>query len=179
MKIPLISTCLLAIVLAAGPLFAKPDPTPSPANKGQKTPSPVEVPVPPGEAVPNPDPFKQVDEFFRVLTEGRVESAYDQLLKGSPIVEMIPADVSNLKAMTTKAIRAYGEIMGFENVEKKELGTRLVRITYYSMNKQFPLRWRFYFYKATDAWKLIDVRVSDRLSEMFEEPAPEAPRPAK
>ena len=178
MKIPLISTCFLAIALVAGPLFAKPEPTPSPANKGQNTPPPVEVPVPPGAAVKNPDPFKQVEEFFRALTEGRVESAYDQLLKGSPIADM-SADVSNLKAMTTKAIRAYGEIMGFENVEKKELGTRLVRITYYSMNRQFPLRWRFYFYKATDAWKLIDVRVSDRLSEMFEESALEAPRPVK
>jgi len=171
MKLPLIPQCLLAIVLAASPLYAKPESTPSLADKDKKTPAPVELPQTPGVAVPNLEPTQQVDQFFRMLTEGRVETAYDQLLKGTPIGGMSD-DVANLKAMTAKAIRTFGAIVGYENIDKKELGTRMVRLTYISMGKQFPLRWRFYFYKAVDSWQLIDVRVSDRLYEMFDESAP-------
>jgi hypothetical protein len=44
-----------------------------------------------------------------------------------------------------------------------------VSYTLLSLGKEFPLRWRFYFYKPMDTWKLIDIRVDDRLAAMFDE----------
>lgn len=166
MKLSLLLPCFFETVLTAATVFAKPEATASPTV--QKA---VELPVPPGEAIPNLEPAKQVDEFFRVLMEGRVQPAYDQLLRGTIIQGS--TEVTNLKAMTDKAIKAYGDIIGYENTESKYLGTRMVRITCFSMGKKLPLRWRFYFYKAADTWKLIDIRASDRLADMFDEPAPE------
>jgi hypothetical protein len=44
-----------------------------------------------------------------------------------------------------------------------------VRATFVSQGKVFPLRWRFYFYKPENAWRLIDMRVDDKLTGLFDE----------
>lgn len=151
MKLPLL---LLAMVLAISPLSAQ------------------------SAATATQVPGTQVSEFFQKLTEGRVEAAYDDLLKGSKIAEM-PKDVAVLKAKTKEAIKVFGNINGYELLHQKEIGTRLVRLTCISQGKEIPIRWRFYFYKPADAWKLIDIRIDDRLLDLFEEPAPAAPTPAR
>jgi hypothetical protein len=60
-------------------------------------------------------------------------------------------------------------MLGYDSVVTKKVGTRLVSYTLLSLGKEFPLRWRFYFYKPMDTWKLIDIRVDDRLAAMFDE----------
>lgn len=152
MKNLLAAACFLATVLFAAPLLAQSD---AKAN-----------------AEPNA-PQAQVALFFQQISEGRVETAYDQLLKGTRIVEL-PKDVGVLKTKTKEAIRAFGEINGFDLVSEKKVGSRLTSLTCVSLGKQFPIRWRFYFYKADEKWKLIDIRIDDRLMDMFEEPSPAA-----
>ena len=68
-------------------------------------------------------------------------------------------------------------VIGYELVESKNVGVRLLRRTYVSVGKEFPLRWRFYFYKPDLAWRLIDLRVDDRLPGIFDEP--DEPRTAE
>ena len=188
MKFSLFASGVLAIVLAALPVFAQPDS--SKRSKTSKSPEPIAIPTPAG-APSTALPTEQVREFFRILTEGRVDAAYDELLRGTPIAGMAQ-DVANLKLKTREAIRVFGNIGGYENVDEKNIGTglHLKRITCLSLNKQFPIRWRLYFYNAdpnldvaTGArgiWKLIDIRIDDRLVDMFEESTPgAAAAPAK
>ena len=111
--------------------------------------------------------------FFSALQRKEVDAAYDQLTKGTKIAERAE-DVKMLKSKTKDAISVFGVISGFELVTKKTVTERLTSYTYISLGKEFPLRWRFYFYKPQDSWKLIDLRVDDRLASIFEEP--EEPR---
>ena len=62
---------------------------------------------------------------------------------------------------------AYDLVIG---ILWKRIGSKLMRRTYLSLGVEFPLRWRFYFYHANDRWRLIDLRVDDRLAGMFDEP---------
>jgi len=163
MKLPLFVSCVLATVLAAAPLFAQSE------AREAKTPD---------AAVALNDPAKQVADFFQILTEGRVDAAYDQLLKGTKIAEM-PKDVATLKLKTREAIKALGDIGGYDTVETKTVGTHLTRVTCLSLAKNLPIRWRFYFYNVSDTWKLIDIRIDDRLVDLFGEPAPVPTVPAK
>jgi hypothetical protein len=160
MKLPLFVSSVLAMFLAAAPLWAQSETKEEPAAAASLT------------AIPE----KQVSQFFQLLTEGRVDTAYDELLKGSKIADM-PKDVAVLKAKTKEAIRVFGDINGYEQIGIKTIGTRLTRLMCLSQGKQFPIRWRFYFYKADDNWRLIDIRIDDRLMDLFEEPAPAAPAP--
>ena len=104
--------------------------------------------------------------FFVSLQKREVDAAYALLTKGSMIAEK-PEELKQLKAKTQEAIEVFGAIEGYDLVEAKSVGNRLVRSTFASHGKVFPLRWRFYFYKPEDVWRLIDMRVDDKLSGMF------------
>lgn len=160
-KFPLLAGFWMLAALT--PLFAEPEPAPNVPKSGQ-----------PAEAAL---PRAQVENFFTRLTEGRVDVAYDQLIKGTKIANN-PKDVVLLKAKTREAIKVFGAVNGFDWIDAKNVGNYLTRVTCIS-RQQYPVRWRFYFYLSPDgAWKLIDIRIDDRLLDMFEEPAP-APAPAK
>ena len=70
-----------------------------------------------------------------------------------------------------KRSNSFGLIVGFDFVESRAIGQRLVRATYVSQGLVFPLRWRFYFYKPENSWRLIDLRVDDKLTGIFDEAA--------
>lgn len=114
-------------------------------------------------------PAKMADEFFASLEKGQIDEAYANLTKGSKIIEK-PEDLRVLKQKTKEAIEVFGAIHGYELVESKPVGTKLLRRTYLSLGAEYPLRWRFYFYLADKRWRLIDLRVDDRLAGMFDEP---------
>ena len=107
--------------------------------------------------------------FFGLLGRGELDQAYSALTKGSKVMGK-PEDVQVLKKKTKEAIELFGTIQGHELVETKPIGQRLMRRTYLSLGSEFPLRWRFYFYNANSTWRLIDMRVDDRLVGIFDEP---------
>lgn len=139
----------------------------------------AKVPDGPAPAVPAPEkaaaavapktPGEIAKAFFSQLAQGDIDAAYVALTRGSKIAER-PEELRALKTKTREAIDVFGAVRGFELVENKPVGERLVRATYISLGIEFPLRWRFYFYKADDVWKLIDLRVDDKLTGIFEEP---------
>ena len=125
-------------------------------------------------------PAEIVSTFFASLKEAKIDEAYATLTKGSKIAEK-PEELRQLKAKTREAVEVFGNINGFDFVESKAIGQRLVRATYVSLGRVFPLRWRFYFYKSEDVWRLIDMRVDDKLTGIFDEaeeakPAEPAPQ---
>lgn len=113
-------------------------------------------------------PSQMVVNFFSSLREGKVDEGYAVLTKDSKIAEK-PDELKQLKAKTREAIEVFGAITGFDFVESRAIGQRLVRATYVSHGKVFPLRWRFYFYKPENSWRLIDMRVDDKLTGLFDE----------
>lgn len=129
-------------------------------------PSPSPAPAPPARQAASPS--EAMDNFFLELKAGRVDAAYDALMKDSIIAER-GENVSELKKRTQVALDSYGPMSGYETVDEKMVGTTLLRRTCVSLNSDLPLRWRFYFYKSEGAWKLVDLRVDDGLVELFEE----------
>ena len=123
--------------------------------------------MPPGSS--DDLPARVVSDFFALIAKGQIDEAYANLTKGSKTIEK-PEDLRVLKEKTREAVKVFGAITGHELVESKPIGTRLLRRTYLSLGAEFPLRWRFYFYNSSDRWRLIDLRVDDRLAGMFDEP---------
>ena len=111
------------------------------------------------------------EEIAQRLAKGR--SSVTEVLS----LRAIPDEVKTLKAKTKEAIDLFGTIHGYDLVDTKPIGERLMRATYLSLGHELPLRWRFYFYKAETTWKLIDIRVDDKLTGIFDEAMEEVPRP--
>ncbi len=142
----------------AKPLEATPPPaTPAPSQSARPLPA------------SNDDPEQIAAAFFGLLGKSRVEEAYTNLTRGSKIAER-PEELKALKTKTTEAIEMFGVILGYDLVESKQVGGHLMRRTYLSLGKEFPLRWRFYFYRSNNQWRLVDLRVDDRLTGIFDEP---------
>jgi len=151
--------------------------TPAPAPAVRLSETPTVTTRAPAAASPTVSglevPTRMVAEFFGLIAKGQIDEAYANLTKGSKTIEK-PEDLRVLKQKTREAIEVFGAISGHELVESKPIGTRLLRRTYLSLGAEFPLRWRFYFYNANERWRLIDLRVDDRLAGMFDEPKDQA-----
>lgn len=143
-------------------------------GKTAQAPAIGEKVAPPAVASKGPEEIARV--FFAQLEKGDIDAAYGSLTRGSKIAER-PEELRALKTKTKEAIEVFGTVRGYDLVERKLVGERLLRATYLSLGNEFPLRWRFYFYKAEDTWKLIDLRVDDKLTGIFEEP--EEPKTAE
>ena len=153
--------CLL--IFLAAPAFAQ--------DKKPKTPPAAEAAPPPPRApvtAANDLPAQVAAIFFGLLEKNQIDPAYEGLMKGSRIAER-PEELKTLKSKTKEAIEVFGPIQNYELVETRNVGTHLLRRTYISLNKDFPLRWRFYFYLSGETWRLIDLRVDDRVTGMFDE----------
>ena len=111
-----------------------------------------------------------MEAFFFALRGGKVDDAYDELVKGTIIADR-REDVTALKTRTKQALDSYGPVGGFEPVETIEIGTCLRRHTCISLNQDLPLRWKFYFYRNAGGWRLVDLRVDDGLAELFDDVA--------
>jgi hypothetical protein len=159
---------------------ATPPSVKAPASPVTKTPIVIATEKPASPAVVTstvpPEPAQIVRAFFTLLGTGDIDTAYTGLMKGSKIGER-PEEVRTLKAKTRDAIDIFGVIHGYDLVDIKPVGERLMRATYLSLGHELPLRWRFYFYKAEADWKLIDLRVDDKLTGIFDEAMEEVPRP--
>ena len=137
-------------------------------DKKPKTPPVAETPAPTPRTAENDLPAQVAAIFFGLLQKNEIEPAYEGLMKGSRIAER-PEELKTLKSKTKEAIEVFGPIQAYELVETRNVGTHLLRRTYLSLNKEFPLRWRFYFYLSGEVWRLIDLRVDDRVTGMFDE----------
>ncbi len=141
------------------------------AQDVKKTPAPQAAP----EAAPSPATGKTdesvdklVENFFALLAKDQTDQACDYLTNGTKIAENLEW-VAALKVKTKEAIKASGEIQGSELLSIQNVGTHLMRSTYVSLGKGYPLIWKFYFYRSDKAWKLIDLRLEVGLSDVFED----------
>lgn len=162
---------LTVVFAAVSALFGQEKPvkpaTPEPA-KTPATPS-AAVELTPPTAGPITSPGQIAAAFFALLQKGSVDAAYSSLTRGSKIAEK-PEELRLLKSKTNEAIEVFGAVTGYDLVESKSVGAKLLRATYVSHGRTFPLRWRFYFYNPDGIWRLIDLRVDDKLTGIFDEP---------
>ena len=168
MKLRLVVVLFLACVAAAAAQKGSKNEKPDGATKVTPMTVPTLEKAAPEQSEDNA-PITMIAEFFSSLEKGELDDAYAKLMRGSKIAER-PEEIRQLKTKTKEAINVFGGIEGFEHVETKDVSTRLLRCTYLSLGKEFPLRWRFYFYRANRIWRVIDLRVDDRLASIFEEP---------
>lgn len=143
------------------------------AQEGKKRlvfpdPSATPLPAPTAADQSDGDPRVALERFFKSLREGRIDEAYEELAADS-VFAAAPENFEELKQRTRAAIDNFGPVLGHEVVAGARIGDRLFRQTCISLNEDLPLRWRFYFYRPEDKWKIIDMRVDDGIVELFDE----------
>jgi len=150
------------------PSKATSTPTATPAASPEPTATPSSLSI---EAPSAPDPRtpeQVVVDFFTSLQNDQVDAAYEGLSAGTMLMTK-GEESRELRARTQSALDTYGPVHGFELVKTDRVGDLLERRTYVLHADVLPLRWKFYFYKGSGSWKLVDLRVDDALVELFDE----------
>ncbi|MFP4528002.1 MAG: hypothetical protein ACLFQX_05585 [Candidatus Kapaibacterium sp.] len=108
-----------------------------------------------------PEIKDRTEQFFNTILEGRVESAYRQFLKNSPLAEK-ESDIANLITETRKSFELYGKALEFEAVEAEYVTPSYIRLKYLGLNEDYPTRWMFTFYKSpSKGWIVTQVKFDD------------------
>lgn len=123
--------------------------------------SPAAPPPPPEEIQ------KTLSLFFSLLKKDKVDEAFDLVLSNSKM-KLSDEDLKRLKNQTREALLTHGPLLNFEIVEQKHVGLALIQITCLGWSENFPLRWRFWYYRPVDKWWLVDIFVDDKIGDLFE-----------
>jgi hypothetical protein len=117
---------------------------------------------------PRVTPMEMLRKFFSGVKSGNLDDALNALTRDSLLAHK-KDDIETLKKGTQQALDKYGDVEGFEILEKKAVGDSLLRVTGLSLGEDMPLRWRFYFYKIKGNWRLLDMRVDTGIADLFED----------
>jgi len=108
------------------------------------------------------EPEAQITELIENLETGDIKQAFDLLLKGSALAKRKPDALSALVDQTKTVFEAYGLPTGYEVVETKKLGSRLINIKFISIHSDDnPMFWNTLFYKRGEHWELLSVYFYD------------------
>ncbi|MEM0896185.1 MAG: hypothetical protein AAGJ79_04800 [Verrucomicrobiota bacterium] len=108
---------------------------------------------------------EKLEGFFAALEDGKVRTAFEQLLKDSAIGEQ--GSLESLIERTNEVLARFGEVSGNELMKTKRRGQRLVAYTYLSHGEIFPLQWEIFCYRGSKGWQILDITVNNDLVRIF------------
>ena len=112
---------------------------------------------------------KRIENFFNSLKKEQTNLAFSKLLENSPIAKD-KANITKLVNETDQTLKKYGKIKEFEKIKKDSIGSRNVRLTYFSYSDNFPLKWEIYFYSGKSGWQILDFNLNNNFYHLFDSP---------
>ena len=109
--------------------------------------------------------YARLTQFFKLVSEGKVKSAYETLTKGSKSIN----NITPLVTQTEAVIAGNGKIIDAELLRATRVGKRLVRISYLTHGEIYPMQWNFYCYRSVSGWQVLDITVNNDLYAIFDE----------
>ena len=115
---------------------------------------------------PPPGPVqKQLEAFFSGIQAGKVDESFKALVANNPALSD-PAAVPEFVGNIRKGLEVFGPLQGQELYDNRNVGSRVLYITYISFHPKKPLRWQFVFYSPVGAdWKLLNLRFDDTIEQ--------------
>lgn len=99
---------------------------------------------------------ERTEQFFNTIGQNKIEEAFNNLLKDSPIVEFAEVDPQamtkdSIIAWAKKYFQLYGaRQVGFEQLYFTHIGSKLVNVYYIQFFDKYYLIWQLEFYNISD-----------------------------
>lgn len=105
-----------------------------------------------------------VDDFFSKLRDGKIGEAYAGAFTQTLVMKK-QADVENLIGQTETALRYYGKIRDWEELEEKRESENLIFKRYLLRTAVGPLYFKFTIYNNGDTWMIVNLFFTDRFDQ--------------
>jgi hypothetical protein len=119
----------------------------------------------------------RVRPFLEGVSGGETQQAFDELLRGSPLLMKKTEAIQTLVEQTNQLPERFGRYRSFERFDARHIGTDLVLMRYLYKCDDFPVVWYFTFYRppprgeapaGDNAWRVIIVRFDTQLEKLVE-----------
>ncbi len=110
----------------------------------------------------------QAEKFLQTIVEGKIDEAYDELFKDSPIMKLKPQAIDVTKQQTNMLVGLYGKKLGFEFIKKQTYGHSIIRLLYIIKTENIPITFEIYFYKPSLKWLPASVNFEDTFALLAE-----------
>ncbi len=119
----------------------------------------------------------RVRPFLEGVSGGETQQAFDELLRGSPLLMKKGEAIKTLVEQTNQLQGKFGRYRNFERLDARHIGTDLVLMRYLYKCDDFPVVWYFTFYRppprteapaGDNAWRVIIVRFDTQLEQLAE-----------
>lgn len=123
------------------------------------------LPTNPNPQPPPPEVQVDIEKFFVGLISNNIEDAATEILASSAIPGREDSRSTFIRMIRT-ATEEYGPMQSYELLDRLQLGSRHVLLTYITYFPAEPLRWQFlYRLNAPGDWSLINLRFDDMFDE--------------
>jgi len=114
---------------------------------------------------------------MRRLTEAVMQSVSSNLWKEgllqlrpytlNPVAEF-DSELGQVELQVPVIAQRFGQAIGYDFVERHELGDSLMRYDYVQKFEKHVMSWHFIFYKPKDRWLLNSWSFSDDIEQLFQ-----------
>ena len=120
----------------------------------------------------------RIETFFGTLRRGSSTSvALDEFLRGSPLGASDANTQSNALRDRIDDLQQFGNIVTWEKLEPRRIGTHIVLARYVLVYDQYPVIWTFVFYRKPPAttssmtgsasWVLIELHFDTHMKNLL------------
>ena len=108
----------------------------------------------------------RIDAFFGTLSRGNSDSAFNELLRMSPLVSSGAVTQMNALRNRVDELKRFGEILSWERYETKQIGIDVSVVRYVLKYESHPVNWTFVFYRkppsasstaGSNPWVVIEL----------------------
>ncbi|HEX7945312.1 MAG TPA: hypothetical protein VF495_11635, partial [Phenylobacterium sp.] len=113
-------------------------------------------------------PAALAEAFFTQVQAGEVLKAYQDMWRGSAIMDKKQADVENIAAQNQAILRSYGKVLGWELMSEKVIAPSLVERLYLLRTENVPLFYKVQFYRPGTKWIVGNIYFTDTYKNVEE-----------
>ncbi|WOH36407.1 hypothetical protein RI844_13620 [Thalassotalea fonticola] len=106
----------------------------------------------------------EIDEFFELYKNGKINEAVDSIYKSNKYVSSIPDQIINVKNQLSSLKGLVGEINNIGKIDTYAVGDDFVHVTYLVTYDRQPIRYEFQFFKVKQGWRVYSFSFDDELT---------------
>ena len=114
--------------------------------------------------------------FFDALSRGNAASAFNELLRGSPLGSPDAGEpLTEMQNRLDGLQVQLGSILHWEKLDAKRIGSSIALVRYVLMYDNYPMVWTFTFYRkpatattlTNPGWVLVDLRFDTDMQKLL------------
>lgn len=104
-----------------------------------------------------------IDNFFDLFQQGKVEEAVSSIYKSNPYVSSIPDQIINVKNQLSSLSGLVGKLSTINKIDTYKVGNSIVHVTYIATYERQPVRFEFQFFRVKEGWRIYSLSFDDSI----------------